>query len=94
MGFSKQEYWSGLPFPTAGDLPDPGTQPPPLERPALAGGLFTTSATWEALWIVRAPFSREPDPISQPCGLLSCCPGSPHSQRADEQISTFPGLGD
>ena len=27
MGFSRQEYWSGLPFPSAGDLPDPGTEP-------------------------------------------------------------------
>ena len=27
MGFSRQEYWSGLPFPSPGDLPDPGTEP-------------------------------------------------------------------
>ena len=38
-GFSRQEYWSGLPFPPPGDLPDPGTEPSP---PALAGGIFTT----------------------------------------------------
>ena len=38
MGFSRQEYWSGLPFLTPGDLPDPGTE---LASPALAGGLFT-----------------------------------------------------
>ena len=37
--FSRQEYWSGLPFPTPGDLPDPGTEP---ESPALAGGVFIT----------------------------------------------------
>ena len=37
MGFSRQEYWSGLPFPSPGDLPDPGTEPTP---PALAGGLL------------------------------------------------------
>ena len=42
MGFSRQEYWSGLPCPPPGDLPDPGI------KPALAGGFFTTSATWEA----------------------------------------------
>ena len=94
MGFSRQEYWSGLPFPTAGNLPNPGTQPTFLECPALAGGSFTTSATWESLWIVKPPFSREPDPISQPCGPLSCCPGGPHSQRADYQISTFLELRD
>ena len=45
MGFSRQEYGSGLPFPAPGDLPDPGTQ---AASPALEGGLFTTNATWEA----------------------------------------------
>ena len=37
MGFSKQEYWSGLPFPSPGDLPDPGIEPrsPTLEADAL-----------------------------------------------------------
>ena len=39
MRVSRQEYWSGLPFPSAGDLPDPGIEP---EAPALAGGFFTT----------------------------------------------------
>ena len=39
MGFSRQEYWSGLPFPSPGALPDPGTEP---EFPALAGRFFTT----------------------------------------------------
>ena len=38
MGFSSQEYWSGLPFPAPGDLPCPGTKPASLESPALAGG--------------------------------------------------------
>ena len=41
MGFSRQEYWKGLPFPTPGDLPDPGIKPASLEPPALAGGFFT-----------------------------------------------------
>ena len=35
MESSKQEYWSGLPFPTPGDLPDPGIEPPSLASPAL-----------------------------------------------------------
>ena len=39
MGFPKQEYWSGLPFPSPRDLPDPGIEP---MSPALAGGFFTT----------------------------------------------------
>ena len=38
MGFSKQEYWSGLPFPSPGDLPDPGIEPmsPALQAEALS----------------------------------------------------------
>ena len=43
MGSSWQEYWSGLPFPPPGDLPDPGIEPASLESPASAGGFFTTS---------------------------------------------------
>ena len=39
MGYPRQEYWSGLPFPPPGDLPDPGMEP---MFPALAGGFFTT----------------------------------------------------
>ena len=38
MGFAGQEYWSGLPFPSPGDLCHPGIEP---ASPALAGGLFT-----------------------------------------------------
>ena len=48
MGFSGQEYSSGLPCPPPGDLPDPEIEPASLVSPALAGGFFTTSATWEA----------------------------------------------
>ena len=48
MGFSRQEYWSGLPCPHPRDLPDPGIKPVSLTSPALAGRLFTTSATSEA----------------------------------------------
>ena len=39
MGFSKQEYWSGLPYLPPGDLPDPGIEPESLMSPGLAGGL-------------------------------------------------------
>ena len=48
MGFSRQEYWSGFPFPSPGDLPEPGIEPMSLTSPALAGGFFTSSAAWEA----------------------------------------------
>ena len=47
-GILQAEYWSGLPFPPPGDLPDPGIKLSSLMSPALAGGFFTTSATWEA----------------------------------------------
>ena len=49
MGFSRQEYWSELPFPSPGDLPDPGIELTSLISPALTGRFFTTSTTWEAL---------------------------------------------
>ena len=39
MGFSKKEYWSGLPCPPTGDLPDPGMKPTSLMSPTLADGL-------------------------------------------------------
>ena len=48
MGFSRQEYWSELPCPPPRDLPNPGIELGSLMSPALAGGFFTTSTTWEA----------------------------------------------
>ena len=50
MGILQQEYWSRLPFPSPGDLPDPGMEPASPTSPALAGVFFTTSTTWEA-WV-------------------------------------------
>jgi len=55
MGFSRQEYWSSLPSPPSGDLPDPGTEPTSPVSPALAAGFFTSSATWEAPRIMVNP---------------------------------------
>ena len=51
VGFSRQEYWSGLPFPSPGN---PGIEPASLVSSALAGRLFTSSATWEALLLVKS----------------------------------------
>ena len=48
-GFSRQEYWRGLPYPPPGDLPDPGIEPTSLRSPTLADGFFITNAIWEAL---------------------------------------------
>ena len=47
MGLTKQEYWNGLPFPTPGDLPDPGMEPLSLMSPALASGFFITAPPGE-----------------------------------------------
>ena len=46
--FSRQEYRSGLPFPTPEDLPNPEIKPVSLASPALAGNFFNTGTTWEA----------------------------------------------
>ena len=49
VGFSRQEYWSWLPCPPPGHLPHPEIKPASLTSPALAGKLFTASATWKVL---------------------------------------------
>ena len=46
-GILQARYWSGLPCPPPGDLPNPGTEPASLTPPALAGRFFTFSDTWE-----------------------------------------------
>ena len=70
MEFSRQEYWSELPFPSPGDLPNPGNKPMSLTSPVLAGRFFITSTTWEAqeYWTVL-PFPSPgdlPDPGTEP----------------------------
>ena len=51
MGFSRQEYWSGLPCPPPGHIPKPGIAPTSLMSPALVGRLFTSSTTQKAHWL-------------------------------------------
>ena len=51
MGFSRQEYWSGLPYLPPGDLPDPGIDLASLTSAALAGGFFTASAIVHMNWL-------------------------------------------
>ena len=48
MGFFRQKYWSVLPFPSPGDLPNSRIKPASLLSTSMAGGFFTASATWEA----------------------------------------------
>ena len=73
MGFSKQEYWGKLPCPPPGDFPDPGIELSSPVSPALAGGFFTTSASWEAPPEVRDVILPGIEP-QIPSGLcvLSC----------------------
>ena len=65
----RREYWSGLSFPTTGDLPDPGIQSASLSSPAFAAGFFTTSSTWEALYsslvaqVVKNPPAMQDTPV-------------------------------
>ena len=54
-GIPRQEYWSGLPFPTPGDLFNAGIEP---ESPALAGGFFTTEPSREPLFVIMLSFSE------------------------------------
>ena len=57
-GFSRQEYFSGFPCPPPGDLPDPGIEAVSPTSPALAGGFFTSSTTWEATGVCVLPVAR------------------------------------
>ena len=58
MGLYRLEYWSGLPFPPPGDLPNPGIEPGSLMSPALAGKFFTTSTTQMAPELKR-PMAKD-----------------------------------
>ena len=80
MGFSRQENWSGLPFPLPRDLPDPGTEP---VSPALAGGFFTTEPPGKALSddSFALPFLPPPPPPPplRVCGFALYLKGGPAS---------------
>ena len=96
--FSKQEYWSGLPFPSPGDHPDPRVEPLSLKSPALAGMFFTSSTTRE-----DTTYSVSVQSLSCVwlCDLMNCSmPGLPvhhqfpelyrtHVHRVGDTISSF-----
>ena len=69
MGFSRQEYWSGLPLPSPGDRPQPGIEPTSLMSPALAGTFFSTSTTWETPFYLTYLFKGL---ISKHSHILRC----------------------
>ena len=86
VGFSKQDYWSRLPFPCPGDLPDLGIEP---ESPALADGFLTTSASSP-----QVPEAWTGCPMRcgwQWCGWReTCCPGSKHVSCPLMSLSSIP----
>ena len=63
MGFPRQEYWSGLPYPPQGDLCNPGIEPVCLISPALAGRFFTTNATSPCLFNFYAEHIMQNDKL-------------------------------
>ena len=71
MGFSRQEYWSGLPCPPLGDLLDPGIEPASFVSPVLAGEFFTASTTQEAhIYSIYYISSVQSSPVAQSCPTL------------------------
>ena len=58
VGFSRQEYWSGWPCPSPGDLPHPGMEPTSPESPALAGGFLSPLGRSLLLTMLISPVSR------------------------------------
>ena len=86
MGFSRQEYWSGLPCPPPGDLPNPGMEPTSLTSPTLAGGFFTTGTTWEAPY--RAGLERAKR------GALGPAAGKFREARWSQDVKDVVTLGD
>ena len=60
MGFSRQEYWSGLPFPSPGDLPDPGIKP---RSPALEADALTSEPPGKPIKQTKVnPKNKKPNP--------------------------------
>ena len=58
LGFSRHEYWGRLPCPPPEDLPNPGMETTSPVSPALGGGVFTTSTTWEALLLTGRTYKE------------------------------------
>ena len=74
MGFSRQEYWSGLPCPPPGGILDPGIEPASLRSPALSGRFFTTSVPWEvhSLVLTNTLTMKEMQHANRNSGCIFC----------------------
>ena len=87
MELLTQEYWSGLPFLTPGDLLNPGIEPVSFESCALLDGFFTTGATWETLpycSVVKNPPANAEDVGSIPSQVTKI----PHAMGKLESLCT------
>ena len=73
MGFSRQEYWSGLPFPPPGNLLNPGIEPLSLVSPASAGRFFTTAPPGKHWFHHQARNHRQRNSLSPESHLSSQC---------------------
>ena len=82
MGFPRQKYWSGMSFPTPGDLPDPEMELRSLVSPALAGGFFTTALPGKPNTICLVPSTIPNRPNFQ---------RGPHSFVSIEWVVNLPG---
>ena len=78
IGFFRQEDWSGLPFLSPGDLPNPGMELVSLTSPTLAAGFFTTSTTWEA-----------PSGPVKDCLISAFLPSPPRAPGAPMEAATL-----
>ena len=95
-GIFQQEYWSGLPFSSPGNLPNPGIGLASFSSPALAGGFFTTIAIWEARYLAYRMSElentqRESRPWSfmvSSCVRASCKQGLPLISYCDPGTHT------
>ena len=78
MGSSRQDYWSRLPCPPVGCLPDPEIRPMSLTSPALAGGFFTTEPSRKAIYLSNYYISIERKISQSPLEHYSEVSGSKH----------------
>ena len=87
MRFPRQEYWSGLPFPTPGDLPNPGIETASPVSPTLAGGFFTTKSPGNPIFLTMLRFySAWPFPVTGNMLTVSAT-GGPHMLQTDQDNS-------
>ena len=92
MGFSRQGYWSGLPCPPPGDLPNSGIKPMSLLSAAMAGGFFTTSATRETQAYIYRNIMLRKDPSGDLHGGLMV--KTSHSQCRGNGFNLWSGNQD